>query len=140
MTLRGLRVLVVEDTASVADALRYLLEEVGMVVVGPVSTVDAAERLLRDRPQLALVDMHLEGQSGHTFVNRLRDLDVPVIAISGSAELLAGSAGVARLQKPFSGRELLETVHKLVTGEMSPLSQWVTEPRRSPAVQLLVRE
>jgi DNA-binding response OmpR family regulator len=116
VTLRGLRVLVVEDTASVANALQYLLEEVGMVVVGPVSTVDAAERLLRDRPQLALVDMHLEGQSGHAFVGRLRDLDVPVIAISGSAELLAGSPSVARLQKPFSGRELLKTVHQLVAG------------------------
>jgi CheY-like chemotaxis protein len=122
MTWSGLRVLVVEDTAAVAYALQYLLEEVGMVVVGPASTVDAAERLLVDKPHLALVDMHLdEDQSGHAFVCRLRDLDVPVIAISGSAELLAKSPNVARLQKPFSGRELLEAIHRLVARDEIPL-------------------
>ena len=61
--LRGVRVLVVEDTPAVADALQYLLEEVGMVVVGPASTPGAAEQLFAEHPQVALVDMHLEGHT-----------------------------------------------------------------------------
>jgi DNA-binding response OmpR family regulator len=121
MSLRGLRVLVVEDVPTVAEALQYLLEEHGMVVVGPVPTTGAAERLLARRPHLALVDVHLEGQPSHAFVRRLGELDVPVIAISGSAELLAGSPGAATLQKPFSGQELMEAVHRLVRDDVSPV-------------------
>jgi CheY-like chemotaxis protein len=114
MSLRGLRVLIVEDTAAVAYALRYLFEDIGMIVVGPVSTAGDAERLLDEKPQLALVDMFLEGELSYALVGRLRDLGVPVIAISGSAELLAGSSSVVTLQKPFSGQELIETVQELV--------------------------
>ena len=91
--LRGVRVLVVEDMSAVADALQYLLEDNGMVVVGPASTPGAAEQLFSEHPQLALVDM---------------------LAMSGSAELLARSSKVATLQKPFSGQELLRAVHQLV--------------------------
>ena len=65
--------------------------------------------------------MSLGGQSGHAFVRRLRDLDVSVIAISGSAELLVGNPNVARLQKPFSGRELLDAVHRLIARDESPV-------------------
>ena len=114
MSLHGLRVLVVEDVPTVADALQYLLEEFGMVVVGPVPTAGAAERLLVRQPHLALVDVHLDGQPSHAFVRRLGELNVPVIAISGSAELLAGSPSATTLQKPFSGKELIRTVHRLV--------------------------
>lgn len=44
--LHGLRVLIVEDSYVVARAIQPLLEEIGMVVVGPVATSTAPERLL----------------------------------------------------------------------------------------------
>jgi CheY-like chemotaxis protein len=112
--LRGVRVLVVEDMSAVADALQYLLEDNGMVVVGPASTPGAAEQLFSEHPQLALVDMQLGGDTGYALIQRLHGINVPVLAMSGSAELLARNSKVATLQKPFSGQELLRAVHQLV--------------------------
>ena len=40
--LRGVRVLLVEDSWQVADALSLLLEKTGMIVAGPVATVKEA--------------------------------------------------------------------------------------------------
>jgi len=70
--LRGLCVLEVEDAPAVVKALQNLLEDFGMVVVGPVSTPDAAVQLLDEHPpDLALVDMHLDGHSGYALVERM---------------------------------------------------------------------
>lgn len=113
--LRGLRVLVVEDAPSVAKALRNMLEDFGVVVVGPVSTPDAALQLLTEfSPDLVLVDMHLDGFTGYALVERMRRLGVPVLAVSGSAELPREGPKVATLQKPFSGQALLTIICQLV--------------------------
>jgi DNA-binding response OmpR family regulator len=111
--LRGMRVLVAEDSPAVAGALQILLQEFGMLVIGPVATIHGAEELLAERPQLAVVDMHLGSATGYGLVVQLRALDVPVLAISGSAELPAQSRGVVTLQKPFSGQELLAALSQL---------------------------
>jgi DNA-binding response OmpR family regulator len=61
--LAGKRVLVVEDTWAVAQALRSLLEEIGLVVSGPSATIADAERLVSEQvPQLAVVDLRLGGR------------------------------------------------------------------------------
>jgi CheY-like chemotaxis protein len=115
LSLRGLRVLVVEDAPPVVNALQNFLEDFGIVIAGPVSTPDAAEKLLDEQPiDLALVDMHLDGHIGYALVERMRQGKVPVVAISGSAELPEEGTCVATLQKPFSGQELLATLHRLV--------------------------
>src|SRR5215831_10569868 len=70
--LRGLRVLIVEDSYVVARAIQSLLEEMGMVVVGPVATSIDAERLLIERsPELAVVDIHLKGEMSFNLIDRL---------------------------------------------------------------------
>jgi CheY-like chemotaxis protein len=79
--LRGLRVLVVEDAPAVVNVLQSLFEDLGMVVVGPVSTPAAAERLLVEQaPGLALVDMHRGGHTGYALVEWMRQVEVPVVA------------------------------------------------------------
>jgi DNA-binding response OmpR family regulator len=115
--LRGVRVLVVEDTPAVASALQVLMEETGMIVLGPVATSDAAKELLAERPQLAVVDMHLGRATSYGLVEQLRARGVPVLAISGSAELPARSGGVVTLQKPFGGQELLAALSQLAPSE-----------------------
>ena len=113
--LRGLRILVVEDAPAVVNALQTFLEDFGMVVVGPVSTPDAAVQLLAEHPpDLALVDMHLDAHTGYAVVERMRQVKVPVVAMSGSVELPAEGPCVATLQKPFSGQELLATLRHVV--------------------------
>ena len=55
--LRGLRVLLVEDSPVVADALKQHLELLGATVVGPAATTaEAKEVIMGSRPDAALVD------------------------------------------------------------------------------------
>jgi hypothetical protein len=42
---KGARVLVVEDGWQVADSLKLLLEQIGMIAVGPAATSEDARRL-----------------------------------------------------------------------------------------------
>jgi CheY-like chemotaxis protein len=46
--LRGLEILLVEDSWSVGEAMKDLLELLGAVVVGPAATTAEAERLLSE--------------------------------------------------------------------------------------------
>lgn len=107
--LRGLRVLVVEDSWHVANALKTLLEELGIDVAGPASSLQEAERLLATRaPQLAIIDINLKGEMAYGLIDRLNDRGVGVVVISGYAvPQVAQSKVAAVLQKPFSAKSLL---------------------------------
>src|SRR5215470_476031 len=102
--LRGLRVLLVEDSWHVGIALRNLLQALGADVAGPVATAAEAERLIADPPpDAALVDFNLRGgERPHGLVDRLQDLGVRVIIISGYAAVPVAPEKVAAiLQKPI---------------------------------------
>ena len=78
--LRGVRVLVVEDTWQVAMALKSTLTDAGVVVLGPAGTVAEAERLVAEEaPDLVLVDLNLHGEMVFDLVDRLRQREVRVI-------------------------------------------------------------
>jgi CheY-like chemotaxis protein len=107
--LRGLRVLVVEDSWHVAYALKSLLEELGMVVAGPAATLSDAERLLEAlEPEVAIVDINLKGEMAYGLIDRLNVRGVRIVVISGYAvpQIAQGKVS-AILQKPFSAKSLL---------------------------------
>jgi DNA-binding response OmpR family regulator len=109
-SLRGLRILVVEDSYVVARTIGELLEEIGMVVMGPVASCADAERLLVERsPDLALVDIHLKRETSFHLMARLHEAGISVLAMSGSAAHTAVPS--ALLQKPFSGSDLLAALN-----------------------------
>ena len=109
--LRGLRILLVEDSPVVADALKQHLELLGATVAGPAATTaEAREVILRGRPDVALVDFHLRGENSYTFIAQLRQEDIPVIMLSGSIESSAPALheGVMMLEKPVTEEQMLE--------------------------------
>ena len=108
-SLKGIRVLVVEDTWHVAKALKSVLEQVGMDVRGPVATTAEAKRLIaEDMPRLAVVDVNLKREMACGLIDELHDQGVSVVVISGyAAPPISADKAVAILQKPFSGSELL---------------------------------
>jgi DNA-binding NtrC family response regulator len=112
--LRGLRVLIVEDTWQVANALQTLLEEVGASVLGPAATLDGAERLLATQtPEVAIVDVNLRGEMAYGLIDHLNDRGVRVVIMSGYAVLQVAQAKVfAVLQKPFDAKSLLAVLHQ----------------------------
>jgi DNA-binding response OmpR family regulator len=85
-SLRGVRVLIVEDSWQVAMALKSMLRDRGMVVTGPTSKIAEAERLAVDeKPELALVDLHLKGEMSWGLVDWLHQRGLRVIVLSGYA-------------------------------------------------------
>jgi CheY-like chemotaxis protein len=107
--LKGLRVLVVEDSWHVANALKSLLEELGVDVAGPAATLQDAERLLESRePELAIVDINLKGEMAYGLIDALHGRGIPIVVISGYAvPQIAQGKVAAILQKPFSAKSLL---------------------------------
>ena len=83
--LEGSRVLVVEDEYYLAVELRRLVTQLGGDVVGPAKDVDAALGLLkRDaRPDLAILDVNLNGARVDPLAAVLRARGVPLLFATG---------------------------------------------------------
>jgi CheY-like chemotaxis protein len=120
--LRDLRVLVVEDSWHVANALKALLEELGVKVSGPAATPAEAKRLLAElKPDVAIVDNNLKGEMGYELIDRLNDRGVRVVVISGYAiPQVAQSKVAAVLQKPFSAKALLAILRQVPAATEAP--------------------
>ena len=112
-SLQGLRALVVEDHRSAAQALASALTDLGMEVVGPAATPVEAEHLAKvQSPDLALVDLNLDGEEAVDLILWLLKSELRVIVMSGLAvPPKAISKNVPFLQKPFSGEELLAALN-----------------------------
>ena len=114
--LKGVQVLVVEDTWQVARAMKSLLEGLEMSVIGPASTTADARRLIAaNNPRLALVDMNLKREMANDLIDELHAQGTAIIVVSGYA-IPAVSEGkvVACLQKPYSGHELITAMRAAV--------------------------
>src|SRR4030081_3647440 len=103
----ALRCLIVDDSARFLEAARELLEREGVTVVGVSSTsAEALERAQELRPDVALVDIHLGGESGFELARRIAEAPAPftVILISTRsaddlAELVATSPALGYVSK-----------------------------------------
>ena len=121
--LRGIRVLVVEDSWHVGVALKRLLQACGADVSGPVATTADAERLLaEDAPDVALVDFNLRGgELANVLMARLYDRGVPAIVVSGyAASPVAVEKAAAILPKPISEERLLESMRLVTAARKAP--------------------
>ncbi len=106
----GLRVLVVEDELVVALELEDLLTGLGYAVLGPASTVERALALLaRERPDMALLDVNLNGERVTPVAEALRARGVPFVLVTGYGKKQLREAvlrDARRLSKPVDGRRL----------------------------------
>jgi DNA-binding response OmpR family regulator len=109
--LKGLDVLLVEDSPNVGNALKQHLELLGAKVAGPATTTVEAEGLLHEHlPDVAIVDFHLrDGERSDGLIAWLHEQGVPVIVLSGSFECppLPSVEGATFLEKPVSEAQLL---------------------------------
>jgi DNA-binding NtrC family response regulator len=117
--LKGVRVLIVEDTWHTATAMKAALERVEMVVIGPTATTSDARRLIAThKPSLALIDVNLKGEMAGGLIEELHAQGIPVIVASGYAVPAVAKEKVVRfLQKPFSGGQLIEAIRAAVSAE-----------------------
>jgi CheY-like chemotaxis protein len=118
--LRGVQILVVEDSWLAGVALRRLLRAMGADVIGPVATSADALRIAAERPpHAALVDFNLRGgELAGNLVERLHAEGIHVVITTGYTDLPATlRSTVAILHKPFSGADLLDSLRPVVARE-----------------------
>ena len=113
-------ILVVEDEFLIAMELEAVLEEGGFRVLGPVSTVQAALRLLGEhRPHAAVLDLNLRNETVTPVAQVLRTMEVPfAIASAYSTSTWPQDNaldGAPSLGKPTSPTMLIATIHDLLT-------------------------
>lgn len=107
--LKGMRVLLVEDSWQLGMALKSLLRSFDAEVDGPVATTADAERLISEHvPDAAVIDINLrQGERSYGLIDRLIGLDVPVIVTSGYSDLPMVPAKAHILEKPISEERLI---------------------------------
>ena len=108
--LMRLRCLIVDDNASFREEMGGLLAEQGLDVVGGAgSAADAHRQVAERRPDVALIDIDLCGESGFDLARRLRDqpgqASVPHLIListhdeSEYADLIEASSAIGFLSK-----------------------------------------
>ena len=129
-SLRGARVLVVDDQEDARELLNRLFLECGARVEAVPSVAAALEAVRRARPDVLVSDLGMPGEDGYELVRRLRALPpeeggaIPAAAVSALARpedrRRALAAGYQiHLAKPVEPAELLAAVARLVEGTSS---------------------
>lgn len=118
LSLKGTRVLIVEDNYVVADALEYLIDGYEGSVVAIVPTVERAiEVLTASEVDIAVLDINLHGTSVVPVAEHLRAHGVPFVFLTGygDGELLPPHLrDRPRLDKPVDAERLVLAMLELV--------------------------
>lgn len=115
-SLKGLRVLVVEDEYFIADDIGQALERSEAVILGPVPTAAAARAVLgREKADCILLDLNLRGELTFTFADELRATRTPLVFATGydAAFIPERLAQVPRLEKPLDLAALVATIARV---------------------------
>jgi RNA polymerase sigma factor (sigma-70 family) len=117
MTERQPIVFIVDDDASVREALKSLIRSVGLHVELFGSATEFLEAQRPDAPSCLVLDVRLPGISGLDLQRRLADANVhvPIIIITGHGDIpmsvRAMKAGAIEfLSKPFRDQDLLDAI------------------------------
>jgi signal transduction histidine kinase/ActR/RegA family two-component response regulator len=129
VSLRELKVLVVDDETDTRELIGQVLRDCGAQVLTASSAAEALASFQRHRPHLLLSDIGMPGRDGYQLIGDIRRLaahnggDTPAIALTAFARsedrtraMLAGYQ--VHLSKPVEPHELVATVAS-ITGRMN---------------------
>jgi FixJ family two-component response regulator len=110
-------VFVIDDDASVRDAVEDLLRSVGLEVESFASTQEFIQSKRPDTPSCIVLDVRLPGASGLEFQRTLieSNIHLPIIFISGHGDIPMSvramkSGAIEFLTKPLHEQELLDAI------------------------------
>lgn len=108
----GRRVLLVDDDPAVLATTAAMLEDLGHAVIAVASPREALDALGGAAVELAITDYAMPGMTGADFAEALKRLrpGLPVLLVTGYAELPETTAGLPRLAKPFSQPALARAI------------------------------
>ena len=120
MTAAG-KILIVDDEAAMRELLQLHLANQGYEVFAAEDAVVAGHLVLREKPDLLIVDVHMPYMDGYEFVDALKKdpqtRDIPVVFLSTDDNVAAQASrlgAAAYLPKPVMADRLLEVVRLYV--------------------------
>ncbi|HUS12500.1 MAG TPA: response regulator transcription factor [Pyrinomonadaceae bacterium] len=123
-------IFVVDDNASVREAIKSLVESTGLRVETFESTEDFLRHKPEDGPKCLVLDVLLPGVSGLDFQNELTkaNIRIPIIFITGHGDIpmtvRAMKAGAVEfLTKPFQDEDLLKAIQQALDVDSATLKQ-----------------
>lgn len=123
-SLRGVRVLIVDDEPDSRELLEELLQEAGMLVDAAASVAEAFDALMANRPDVIISDIGMPYENGYAFLRNLRQVlpedggTIPALALTGFARPedreRAFAAGFnLHLAKPLDRERVLQALGEL---------------------------
>jgi CheY-like chemotaxis protein len=124
----GARILLVEDHATMRDAMRMVLEGEGFSIDEAADAAAARASVNRMPPALIFLDLNIPGGPGLDVLSALKgdpSTDhIPVIVVTAEGEegraAAIGRGAEDYLTKPFSPRVLLQAVERALAGSGPP--------------------
>ncbi len=110
-------ILVVDDEKDIVEFMTQLLEDNDYEVTPAYDGVEAMKKILKQRPDLILLDLMMPEETGTSFYRKLHHKkeyqDIPVIVISGlSTNYLALNKSIPVLDKPPVEQDVLRAVRE----------------------------
>lgn len=108
-SLKGLRILLVEDEFLVALEVEDTLQDWGCTVLGPFAKLSKAIEAARGAElDGAILDINLNGEMVYPLADDLASKNVPFVFLTGytAADIPENYRGFPRLQKPLDAKTL----------------------------------
>lgn len=122
------KLLLVEDDSDLIRALTAFLHREGFRLLSATGQQEAAVLMEKEMPSLALVDISLREGNGFGVCRQARELRIPVIFLTASADEFSVVAGLDMgaddyIAKPFRPRELVSRIRSVLrrNGGLKPL-------------------
>jgi two-component system phosphate regulon response regulator OmpR len=121
------KILVVDDDARIRDLLKRYLTQEGFDILVAEDAKSLARVLLRETPELIVLDLMMPGEDGLSICRRLRAANdtTPIIMLTAKGEDIDRIVGLEvgaddYLAKPFNPRELLARIHAVLRRRPTP--------------------
>jgi CheY-like chemotaxis protein len=118
-SLRGLRILLVEDDPLIRLDLETSLEEFGAIVTAASNVAAALAALAVAMPDFAVLDFELGAESSESIAEVVQDRNVPFLYLSGYSEhdeRFSRWPGVRVLAKPLSAARVARGIEDILKG------------------------
>lgn len=116
-----LKIFIVEDEFIVMENIKLDVKSFGYEIVGTASNgIDAIEGILREKPDLILMDINLKGSlSGIDIARRIKNENIPVVFITAYAdektlETARSLGAYGFLIKPFQALDLKSSIEMAI--------------------------
>jgi CheY-like chemotaxis protein len=113
-------ILVVEDEVTIAEIVRWTLEDAGYQVITAPNGRVALDCLAQTRPDLVLCDIMMPILDGRQVCRAIQEnpayRSIPVIVMTAAIDAISRNecAWVARLNKPFNLDRMVETIQGII--------------------------